>query len=157
MKCSSFGKCGSCVLWEIPYEKQLKLKANKLKEMFREFEMPEIKIIYANDEHFRARAEFRVWHEGDKSYYAMRKRKEDGRGVIPIEECKIVDKVIYDIMNPLINEIEKNENLKGYKEEIVKTFQIPVEVKEFIKMDFHIKKVWILLYLKGEQVLILKL
>ena len=29
MKCSSFGKCGSCVLWEIPYEEQLKIKEKR--------------------------------------------------------------------------------------------------------------------------------
>ena len=112
MTCSSFGKCGSCVLWQMPYEEQLKMKSEKLTEMFSEFDMPEIEVVHGNDEHFRARAEFRVWHEGDKSYYAMRKRKEDGRGVIPIEECKIVDKAIYDIMTPLLKEIEKNENLR---------------------------------------------
>ena len=112
MTCSSFGKCGSCVLWEMPYEAQLEMKKNKLKDMFSEFDIPEIEVINGPDEHFRARAEFRVWHEDDKSYYAMRKRKEEGRGVIPIEECKIVDKAIYEIMNPLLREIEKNENLR---------------------------------------------
>jgi tRNA (uracil-5-)-methyltransferase len=112
MTCSSFGKCGSCVLWEIPYNKQLELKKEKLKEMFKDFDIPEIEVISDKDAHFRARAEFRVWREGDKLFYAMRKRKEEGRGVIPIEECKIVDKAIYDVMPVLLKEIEKNENLK---------------------------------------------
>ncbi|MEO1928448.1 MAG: tRNA (uridine(54)-C5)-methyltransferase TrmA [Nautiliaceae bacterium] len=112
MNCSSFGKCGSCVLWEIPYEKQLEIKKERLKEMFSDFDIPEIEVINGGDEYFRARAEFRVWHEGDRSYYAMRKRKEEGRGVIPIEECKIVDKAIYNVMGPLLKEIEKNENLR---------------------------------------------
>ena len=112
MQCKSFGKCGSCVFWQMPYSEQLKVKSEKLKEMFGEFDMPEIEIIYGKDEHFRARAEFRVWHEDERSYYAMRKRKEDGRGVIPIEECKIVDKTIYKTMAPLIREIEKNKNLR---------------------------------------------
>ncbi|QCT95037.1 tRNA (uridine(54)-C5)-methyltransferase TrmA [Caminibacter mediatlanticus TB-2] len=112
MNCSSFGKCGSCVLWQVPYEEQLKMKKDKLKEMFSKFEIPEIEVIYDKDEHFRARAEFRVWHEGDKTYYAMRKRKEEGRGVIPIEECKIVDKAIYELMPKLMSEIEKNQNLR---------------------------------------------
>ncbi len=112
MTCSSFGKCGSCVLWQMPYDEQLEMKKEKLKEMFSEFNIPEIEVISGPDEHFRARAEFRVWHEDDKSYYAMRKRKEDGRGVIPIEECKIVDRAIYEVMNPLLREIEKNENLR---------------------------------------------
>ena len=112
MTCSSFGKCGSCVLWQMPYSKQLEMKKEKLKEMFSDFDIPQIEVIHGNDEHFRARAEFRVWHEGDKTYYAMRKRKEEGRGVVPIEECKIVDRAIYDVMKPLIEEIEKSENLR---------------------------------------------
>jgi len=112
MTCSSFGKCGSCVLWEVPYEEQLRMKSEKLQEMFGAFDMPPIEVIHGKDEHFRARAEFRVWHEGDRSFYAMRKRKEDGRGVIPVQECKIVDRAIYDIMTPLLNEIEKNDNLR---------------------------------------------
>jgi len=112
MNCKSFGKCGSCVLWQMPYSTQLEMKAHKLKEMFSEFDMPPLEIIYDKDAHFRARAEFRVWHEGDRSYYAMRKRKEDGRGVIPIEECKIVDIAIYNVMDKLLREIEKNEYLR---------------------------------------------
>ena len=112
MICSSFGKCGSCVLWEIPYEKQLEIKKSRLKEMFKDLDIPEIEIIHSNDEHFRARAEFRIWHEGDRSFYAMRKRKEEGRGVIPIEECKIVDKAIYDLMPKLLSEIEKSDILR---------------------------------------------
>jgi len=112
MTCSSFGRCGSCVLWQMPYNEQLEMKKSRLKEMFSEFDMPEVEVISGSDEHFRARAEFRVWHEGDKSFYAMRKRKEDGKGVIPIDECKIVDRAIYDVMTPLMSEIEKNENLR---------------------------------------------
>ncbi|GAX87375.1 tRNA (uracil-5-)-methyltransferase [Lebetimonas natsushimae] len=118
MTCSSFGKCGSCVLYEIPYIKQLEMKKEKLKEMFKDFNIPEIEVIYDKDEHFRARAEFRIWREGDKLFYAMRKRKEEGRGVIPIQECKIVDKAIYNLMPDLLSEIEKNENLKNRLYEI---------------------------------------
>ncbi len=145
MTCSSFGKCGSCVLWEMPYEAQLEMKKNKLKDMFSEFDIPEIEVINGPDEHFRARAEFRVWHEDDKSYYAMRKRKEEGRGVIPIEECKIVDKAIYEIMNPLLREIEKNENLRfrlyeidflsNFKGELIVTLIYHKKVDESIAED----------------------
>ncbi len=112
MICSSFGKCGSCVLWEIPYASQLKIKKEKLQQMFSEFGISDIEVISGKDEYFRARAEFRIWHEDSKLNYAMRKRKEEGKGVVPINECKIVDKAIYSIMPGLLNEIEKNDNLK---------------------------------------------
>jgi len=150
MNCSSFGKCGSCVLWQMPYFEQLEMKKNRLKEMFSEFKMPELEMINGNDEYFRARAEFRVWHEGEKSFYAMRKRKEDGKGVIPIEECKIVDKAIYDVMNPLIEEIEKNDNLRfklyeidflsNSKSELIVTLIYHKKVDESIAEDIKILK-----------------
>jgi len=150
MNCSSFGKCGSCVLWQMPYFEQLEMKKNRLKEMFSEFKMPELEMINGNDEYFRARAEFRIWHEGEKSFYAMRKRKEDGKGVIPIEECKIVDKAIYDVMNPLIEEIEKNDNLRfklyeidflsNSKSELIVTLIYHKKVDESIAEDIKILK-----------------
>ncbi len=150
MICSSFGKCGSCVLWQMPYENQLKMKVEKLKEMFKEFNIPEINVINGNDEHFRARAEFRVWHEDNKSFYAMRKRKEEGRGVIPINECKIVDKAIYDLMPRLLSEIEKSDILRfklyeidflsNSKGELIVTLIYHKKIDESIKEDIYVLK-----------------
>ena len=85
MKCSSFGKCGSCVLYEMDYASQLEMKKNRLIEMFSEFEMPEIEVFGYKDSHYRARAEFRIWHEGERSFYGMRDIN-DGRKIVTIDE-----------------------------------------------------------------------
>ena len=112
MNCSSFGKCGSCVLFEMDYVSQLNMKKEKLKEMFAEFNMPEIEIFSYKDSHYRARAEFRIWHEGEKSFYGMRDIN-DGRKIVTIDKCEIVVDSIYETMPKLMNEIEKNENLRN--------------------------------------------
>jgi len=109
MECSSFGKCGSCALYEMDYPSQVKMKKNKLLEMFSEFEMPELEIFTGNDSHFRSRAEFRIWHDGDKSYYGMFGMN---RKIVTIDECNIVDKSISNIMKPLLDEIVANEFLR---------------------------------------------
>jgi tRNA (uracil-5-)-methyltransferase len=110
MNCSSFGKCGSCVLFDTPYTTQIENKKNRLLEMFSEFDMPDIEVFSANDAHFRARAEFRIWHEGDKSYYGMFSSKE--RKIITIDECNIVNKSISDIMTPFLDEVVSDEFLR---------------------------------------------
>ena len=110
MNCSSFGKCGSCVLYDTKYEEQIKIKKNKLLEMFSDFDMPSIEVFSGDEAHFRARAEFRIWHEGDKSYYGMFGLKE--RKIVTIEECNIVDKAIATIMKPFLDEVVSNDFLR---------------------------------------------
>ena len=109
MTCSSFGKCGSCVLYDIPYKEQVKLKKDRLTKMFSEFDIPEIEVFSGDDAHFRARAEFRIWHEGDKSYYGMFGKE---RKIVTINECNITDKAISNIMQPLLDEIVKDDMLR---------------------------------------------
>ncbi|NPA55653.1 MAG: tRNA (uridine(54)-C5)-methyltransferase TrmA [Epsilonproteobacteria bacterium] len=109
MTCSSFGKCGSCVLYDMSYEDEVQFKAERLRELFCDFDMPTLEIFRSKEAHFRARAEFRIWHEGDKSYYAMFGLDKK---IITIDECNIVDEAISDIMQPLLDEITKNEFLR---------------------------------------------
>jgi len=109
MKCSSFGICGSCVLYQMDYPTQIKYKKQKLLELFSKFDMPNLKIFTGDDSHFRARAEFRIWHEGNKSYYGMFGFEKK---IITINECNIVDKSIANIMKPLLDEIIKNDFLR---------------------------------------------
>jgi len=111
MNCSSFGKCGSCVLYEMGYSEQVEMKKNRVLEMFSQFEIPELDVIFGKESHFRGRAEFRIWHDGEKSYYGMFGLKE--RRIVTIEECNIVDKSISNIMKPFLDEIVKNSFLRN--------------------------------------------
>ena len=110
MKCKYFGKCGSCTLWQLGYDEQLKIKTLKIQEEFKKFYRDELVVYPSNPSHFRNRAEFRIWHNGDDISYAMNgfNKKE----MVLINECQIVQKPIFDMMPELINHIEKSTILK---------------------------------------------
>ncbi|MCZ8487692.1 hypothetical protein O9992_08365 [Vibrio lentus] len=39
--------------------------------MFSQYDVPELEVYGSQEQHYRMRAEFRVWHEGDDMYYVM--------------------------------------------------------------------------------------
>ena len=53
------------------YDLQLAQKITSLKEIFTEFDLPDIDIFRSPIINFRMRAEFRIWHSGDRSDYVM--------------------------------------------------------------------------------------
>lgn len=53
------------------YQAQLDAKVAQLKTEFQPFYSGDIDVYASPDAHFRMRAEFRVWHEGERSYFAM--------------------------------------------------------------------------------------
>ena len=53
------------------YAKLLEEKHLKLKDLFADFHPPELEIFASSSLHYRMRAEFRVWHEGEDLYYYM--------------------------------------------------------------------------------------
>ena len=53
------------------YTAQLQQKAGYLKQRFAEFSLPEWQVFASPEKHYRMRAEFRVWHDGDNISYAM--------------------------------------------------------------------------------------
>jgi tRNA (uracil-5-)-methyltransferase len=92
MSCKHFGECGSCRLYETGYESQLRHKQEKIAAMFREHYTGSIEVFASPASHYRARAEFKVWHVGDESHYAM--NHAEGRGVVLVEECpKVIEPI----------------------------------------------------------------
>ena len=53
------------------YTAQLQQKVGYLKQRFAEFSPPEWQVFASPEKHYRMRAEFRVWHEGEHISYAM--------------------------------------------------------------------------------------
>lgn len=56
---------------EVAYQTQLKAKVDTLKSMLNPFYQQELDVYRSPVEHYRMRAEFRVWHDGDDLYYIM--------------------------------------------------------------------------------------
>ncbi len=53
------------------YPVQLDEKVNALKATFADFDVPEMEVFTSAPLHYRMRAEFRVWHDGDELYHIM--------------------------------------------------------------------------------------
>ncbi len=85
MECKHFGVCGSCTMSPFTYEAQLKRKKKRLQALLSPFYGDEI-VTNASPTHaYRARAEFRIWHEGERAFYAM--GGVEKKQTVCIEEC----------------------------------------------------------------------
>jgi len=108
LNCKHFGSCGSCGLYELEYKEQLKQKEERVSGLLAPFYQGDLEVFDSPTDHYRARAEFRIWHEGDRCDYAMGKMQIDGvekKGAINIEECPKVIKPIEKRMWKLLEKI----------------------------------------------------
>ncbi len=53
------------------YESQLASKADALRQRFAPLAAPTLEVHASEPQHYRLRAEFRLWHDGDDLYYIM--------------------------------------------------------------------------------------
>ena len=56
------------------YLQQLDDKTALIRRLFSGIPMPEWQVFPSPEQHYRMRAEFRIWHEGDGISYAMFER-----------------------------------------------------------------------------------
>ncbi|MBT8343528.1 MAG: tRNA (uridine(54)-C5)-methyltransferase TrmA, partial [Sulfurovum sp.] len=114
MNCKHFGSCGSCGLYAIGYEEQLKQKEKRVSGLLAPFYQGDLEVFDSPTGHYRARAEFRIWHEGDVCDYAMGKIQTDGvekKGAITIEECPKVIEPIEKRMWKLLEKINASTDI----------------------------------------------
>ncbi len=104
MECKHFGECGACRVYENGYEAQLAQKHAQNKERFKELYSGEIELFASPQSHYRARAEFRIWHTQEGFSYAM--TSVDKKAVL-IEECPQVNEHIASMMPRLLKSIAK--------------------------------------------------
>ncbi|MRI83511.1 MAG: tRNA (uridine(54)-C5)-methyltransferase TrmA [Nitratiruptor sp.] len=103
MECRYFGQCGSCRLFPGDYEAQLEYKIAKWAP---HFPIPPA-IFPSPSSHFRARGEFRIFHNAT-IHYAMH---QVGGGFVAIEGCSILIEPLTRIMEPLLEAIAKEDLL----------------------------------------------
>ena len=83
------------------YDAQLNEKRERLKALLAPFSAPEPDVFESAREHFRLRAEFRLWYEAGMPYYAMFEQG-DKRSPILIEQLPIASRRINALMMPLL-------------------------------------------------------
>ncbi|SFV55373.1 tRNA (uracil(54)-C5)-methyltransferase [hydrothermal vent metagenome] len=106
MECKYFGVCGSCRVYEGGYDAQLALKVEENKKRFAPFYSDEIEIFKSKEDHYRARAEFRIWHSGERIDYAMTSQEKE---VVCIDECPQVNEYIAQLMPKLLSSIKSKK------------------------------------------------
>jgi len=110
MNCKYFGICGSCTLFDMSYEEQLKFKIKEQKARFENLTNIKFDIIKSAKQNFRNRAEFRVVFdkENKKISYAM---YDFQKNIIPISSCSIVSLKISKVMQQLIDMLNSDDIL----------------------------------------------
>ncbi|MGS2722268.1 tRNA (uridine(54)-C5)-methyltransferase TrmA [Porticoccus sp. GXU_MW_L64] len=92
------------------YQQQLDEKIAKLKQDFASLTLPDVAVYPSEPSHFRMRAEFRIWHEGEQSFYAM--HKPGGSRPVPISGFPIGSEKINQLMPKVLDGIHGNELLR---------------------------------------------
>lgn len=92
------------------YETQLAAKAAHLRHLLAQFALPETEIFRSAVSHFRQRAEFRIWHNGDDIYHCM--FDPASRQPVRVDEFPIAAKPIAVFMPVLLKAIQFNHQLR---------------------------------------------
>ncbi|MEP0355109.1 tRNA (uridine(54)-C5)-methyltransferase TrmA [Paraglaciecola sp.] len=89
------------------YVEQLQQKYHFVKQEFAKFSMPELETFESDPLHYRYRAEFRLWHDGDELHHVMfdqtTKEKYQVHNFPPA--CQLIN----DVMKDLIAELKIND------------------------------------------------
>jgi tRNA (uracil-5-)-methyltransferase len=92
------------------YQAQLAEKVQRLTDMFAPYQAPELEVFESPEQHYRMRAEFRVWHEGDEMYYIM--FNQETREKYRVDQFPAASRLINDLMPLLIEAMQGNESLR---------------------------------------------
>ena len=90
------------------YQTQLDEKVQRITAQFSEFNPPALEVFASPEQHFRMRAEFRVWHTDNDLFYAMFERGADGKQktVVRVDQFPIAAQSINDLMPILLQKIK---------------------------------------------------
>ncbi|WP_282166951.1 tRNA (uridine(54)-C5)-methyltransferase TrmA [Shewanella japonica] len=92
------------------YDAQLEQKRVKLEAAFAEFTPPSLEVFGSEPAHYRMRAEFRVWHDGDDLYYYMFDKALNEK--VRCEQYLPAGVLINEMMTALMEELRPNHALR---------------------------------------------
>ena len=109
MVCKHFGECGSCNVYELSYAEQVDNKEKEVVKLLAPFYKNSLEIFTSESSSYRARSEFRIWHENTICYYAMGNSEKNGS--INIEECPKVINPIKKRMWRLLEAVNASQDI----------------------------------------------
>ncbi len=86
------------------YDAQLQTKKDTLIALMADQNLPELEVFESAPSHYRMRAEFRIWHEGDDLFYAMFD-SADPRQPIRVDQFIPASALINELMPKLLDSI----------------------------------------------------
>lgn len=120
------------------YAKQLEEKRKVLAALLR-WPVERIQVHESRPTHYRARAEFRVWHAQEKLFYAMFGSAEPGARPAPVqvEEFSIGSLLMNALMVPLMEHIKDNQTMR--KKLFQCNFHTTMHGEAMVTMVYHRK------------------
>lgn len=96
------------------YQAQLEEKIQRIATQFAEFNPPALDVFESPEQHFRMRAEFRIWHSEQDLFYAMFERNagQEQKTVVRVDEFPIADQSINTLMPILLQELKAHPVLQ---------------------------------------------
>ncbi|WP_299795550.1 tRNA (uridine(54)-C5)-methyltransferase TrmA [uncultured Shewanella sp.] len=92
------------------YDAQLEEKRIKLEQIFTDFDTPKLEVFSSEPAHYRMRAEFRIWHDGDDMYYYMFDKSLNSK--VRCDQFLPASELINKVMPALIDELKPNPTLR---------------------------------------------
>jgi tRNA (uracil-5-)-methyltransferase len=92
------------------YQAQLDEKATRISAQFAQFAAPELEVFASEPKHYRQRAEFRVWHDGDDLFHIM--FDPSTKEKIRVDQFDPGAPLICELMPVLIEALKENELLR---------------------------------------------
>lgn len=108
MFCNYFGICGSCTIFGVDYASQLRQKVDEQIASFRDLFDGHFEVFASETQAFRARAEFKIYHDDFGICYAMNTKDKK---FVTIQNCQIVNGQISQMMPKLIKSLQEDELL----------------------------------------------
>lgn len=92
------------------YATQLEQKRIKLEQAFADFTPPALEVFASEPAHYRMRAEFRMWHEGEDLYYYMFDKELNAK--VRCDQYLPAGTLINQMMAALIEELKPSPSLR---------------------------------------------
>ena len=89
------------------YVEQLQQKADFINHAFAQFSMPELEVFESEPLHYRLRAEFRLWHEGEDLHHVM--FDQNTKQKYQVHHFPPANKLINSLMSDLLVELKTND------------------------------------------------
>lgn len=98
-----------CQVFPQDYQRQLAAKRERLLGLVPQMANC-LQVYESSPQHYRQRAEFRIWHTSERMFYAMFD-PESPRKPVEIESCPMAAKSIDDLMQPLLTLLAEQDVL----------------------------------------------